>query len=111
MAFEVVTAVLGDHGEILHRDFIILTAVADRFKEYMHSTTEVIDFAHKFRLPHNDSWIFTSQESADALFRLYDTSRETGTAKDTIDALNNIAEAHVPSMYPHLDFPHQLQVR
>ena len=104
LSFEVVTAVLGDHGATPRRDFVMLTAVADRANERFYSTPEIIQLAQRFRLPHNDSWAFTSIQSARSLFRLYDTSRETGMAQDTINALNTAAETHVASMYPHQEF-------
>ena len=59
-AFEVVTAVLGDHGDRPKRDFLILTAIADRAKERFYSTQELTDFCQRHRLPHNDTWIFSS---------------------------------------------------
>lgn len=103
-AFEVVTSVLGDHGDIPHRDFLILTAVADRTMERFYSTSQVLEFAQRFRLPHNDAWAFTTAPSVQTLFDLYDSSRETGLATDTIAALSGAAQAHVASMYPHSEF-------
>ena len=103
-AFEVVTAVLGDHGDIPNRDFLILTAIADRSKERFYSTGQTIEYAQRFRLPHNDAWAFTTTSSCEKLFRLYDESRETGMATDAVAALTQAAEAHVASMYPHVHF-------
>lgn len=104
LAFEVVTAVLGDHGDRPRKDFVMLTAVADRAQERFYTTTEVIQLAQQFRLPHNDSWTFTSLQAVNSLFRLYDTKRETGLAADTVKWLSNAAEVHVPSMYQHDQF-------
>jgi hypothetical protein len=104
LAFEVVTTVLGDHGDRPRKDFVMLTAVADRSQERFYTTTEVIQLAQRFRLPHNDSWMFTSLKSVNSLFQLYDTTRETGLAADTVKWLNNAAEAHVSSMYQHDQF-------
>eukprot|EP00980_Cylindrotheca_fusiformis_P002955 scaffold683_cov124-Cylindrotheca_fusiformis.AAC.24 len=104
LAFEVVTSVLGDHGDRPKKDFVILTAVADRSQGRFYTTTEVLQLAQRFRLPHNDSWMFTSVESVNALFQLYDTTRETGLATDTVKKLTSFAEAHVPSMYQHDQF-------
>lgn len=104
LSFEVVSAVLGDHGDTPVKDFVMLTAVADRSKERFFTTNEVIQLAQKFRLPHNDSWMFASSRSARSLFFLYEKSRETGMAHDTVQALNNLAEAHVSSMYQHVEF-------
>jgi hypothetical protein len=104
LAFEVVTAILGHHGDIPNRDFLILTAVADRNKERFYSTCQLVEFAQRFRLPHNDTWVFDSERGVQGLFHLYDTTRETGLAEDTVAALNDIADMHVSSMYPHVDF-------
>lgn len=103
-AFEVVTAVLGDHGDIPTRDFLILTAVADRASERFFTTTQLVELAQQFRLPYNDSWAFMSVASTEKLFGLYDSSRETGMASDTVAALSAAAEAHIQSMYPHTVF-------
>lgn len=102
VAFEVVTSVLGDHGDIPNKDFLIVTAIADRSKERFLSTTETLELCQKFRLPHNDVWTFTS--GAQDLFLLYNCCRETGLATDTIDALSESAQAHIVSMYPHTAF-------
>lgn len=103
-AFEVVTSVLGDHGDIPNRDFLILTAVAERSTERFYTTAQVLEFAQRYRLPHNDAWAFTNPSSCEALFRLYDESRETGLASDTVAALSKAAQTHVASMYPHVEF-------
>jgi hypothetical protein len=102
LAFEVVTAVLGDHGDIPNRDFVLLTAIADKRQERFLSPLELIQVAQRFRLPFNDTWVFASPESVHGLFQLYDTSRETGMAQDTVAALTASGNVqHVPSMYPH----------
>jgi hypothetical protein len=101
LAFEVVTAVLGDHGAIPQRDFLILTAVADRAKERFFSTMELLEFCQRFRLPHNDVWTFTTETEAQQLFEWYDGFRETARTQQTMDALGRAADVYVPSMYPH----------
>jgi len=104
LAFECVTAVLGHHGDIPHRDFLILTAVAERKRQRFLTTVEIIQFAQQFKLPHNDVWVFATPQSVDQLFHIHDTTRETGLAQDTIAALDASAEVHVSSMYPHAVF-------
>jgi hypothetical protein len=118
IAFEVVTAeMLGDHGQIPHLDYVVVTAVADRSSERFLSTTEVLEFCHRFRLPHNDVWTFfpptttTSKggtdvlSSAEALFQIYDNSlRETGYTKNTVQALTDISDVYIPSPIPHSVF-------
>jgi len=127
LSFEVVTAVLADHGDRPRRDFLILTAIADRSApskqqpQIFYSTVELMEFAQRFRLPHNDCWVYASKPAVQALFDFYDTSRETGTTTTVLKALTEAAKANncgghddgadngakkyvVQSMYPHLDF-------
>lgn len=104
LAFEVVTAILGDHGDTPHKDFVMLTAIADRMQERFYTTPEVIQLAQKFRLPHNDSWMFTTLKSVNSLFEFYDATRETAMAQETVKALNSLGCSHVKSMYQHNEF-------
>ena len=122
-----VTAVLADHGDRPRRDFLILTAIADRSapskqqQQIFYSTVELMEFAQRYRLPHNDCWVYASKPAVQALFDFYDTSRETGTTTTVLKALTEAAKANncggegggdddgaknyvVQSMYPHLDF-------
>jgi hypothetical protein len=102
VSFEVVCPALGHHGDLPKRDYLMLLAIADRNQERFYSTTEIIAFAHKFRLPHNDVWIFRSVHVAKDLFQFYDSVREIGMASDVIGGLNEIADGGiVKSMYPH----------
>ncbi|CAB9524977.1 expressed unknown protein [Seminavis robusta] len=103
LSFEVVTTVLGDHGATPQRDYLILTAVADRSRlgQHFFSTLELLQLAQKFYLPHNDAWVFSSKESIQKLFQYYDQSRETGLASTAVEALSQAANANIQSMYPH----------
>jgi len=104
LAFEAVTSILGHHGDLPKKDFLILTAVADRSVSRFYTTVEVLEFAQRYRLPHNDLWIHTTSKAVDQLFTLYDSIRETGYAGETINALISVCDSHVISMYPHVDF-------
>ena len=105
LSFEVVTSFLGHHGDIPNRDYLILTAVADRQAERFFSTTELVELAHRFRLPHNDAWVFASLAHVEDLFTFYDSYRETGTASSVVSALTQSADVCcVSSMYPHVNF-------
>lgn len=101
LSFEVVTSFMGDHGDRPNRDFLILTAVADRKTAQFFSTADAIEFAQRFRLPHNDCWVFQSAKAIQGLFDIYDETRETGTASTVLPVLNQAADTYVPSMYPH----------
>jgi len=109
-SFEVVTSVLGHHGDLPKRDYLILIAVADRGcgRGRFFSTNEIVRFAHKFRLPHNDVWIFCSNAACEALFLSHDIMREIGTATTVINRLDQIVLENegskcskVASLYPH----------
>ena len=105
LSFEVVTSVLGHHGDIPKKDFLILIAVGDRTEGTFYSTTQIMQLAQRFRLPHNDVWIYKSLSSANRLFELYDTCRETGLAEDVIETLSQTADGgHMMSLCPHTIF-------
>ena len=100
LSFEVVTSVLGDHGARPMRDYILLTAIADRNRitpqhhhhhQMFYTTLEIIEFAQTFHLPHNDYWVYTNALSIQHLFQVYDTSRETGTTSTILPALTTAA--------------------
>ena len=110
-SFEVVTSILGHHGDLPNKDYLILIAVANRGdggKGRFYSTNELVKFAQKFRLPHNDTWIFSTSASCESLFQYYDDMRETGTATTVINRLDQIISkdeegkcTKVASLYPH----------
>lgn len=104
LAFEVVTAVLGDHGQRPRRDFVILTAVADRSLGRFYSTAEMVELALQYRLPYNDAFLYTDVASAEALFRLYDQCWTSGRANEVMAGLRSTANVHVPSMMDHEAF-------
>lgn len=91
LSFEVVTSILGHHGDIPKRDYLILLAVADRSRStsQFYNTEQLTELAQKFRLPHNDIWVFNSMQSCQRLFDIYDSSREEGTAGSIIPALDS----------------------
>jgi hypothetical protein len=105
LAFELVTSLLGDHGDNPERDYMILTAVARLDTGTFLSTAEIISFARMFRLPHNDAWLFKTRESVLELLNLYDSFRETGLADFITTSLSSIADGgYFRSMYPHVLF-------
>ncbi len=111
LSFEVVTSVLGHHGDLPSRDFLILIAVANRNDGVgtFFTTTQLMEFAQRFRLPHNDVWIFQSLESAKKLFHLYDTRREDGLADTVTKTLSDACDGgHIRSLYPHGIFQGQI---
>ena len=114
-SFEVVTSVLGHHGALPERDYLVLIAVADRGRGAgagrFYSTGELVRFAQAHRLPHNDTWMFSSVSACEALFRAHGELMETGTATTVVDRLDGIVSgggegscAKVVSLYPHKVF-------
>lgn len=105
LSFEVVPSILGHHGDIPQRDYLILIAVADKKQERFYSTAELTALAQEFRLPHNDAWLFRSANGVRILFDLYDSIRETGLASTVIRSMDDAADGGiVKSMYPHSVF-------
>ncbi len=107
-SFELVTSILGQHGDVPKRDYLILIAVADRGNGgRFYSINELVTFAQQFNLPHNDVWVFASRRSAEQVFTAYSSLREEGTTSTVINALDRITTenhghtAKVPSLYPH----------
>ena len=114
-SFEVVTSVLGHHGAIPERDYLMLISVADRGtgSGRFYTTAELVRFALAYRLPHNDAWIFSSRSACESLFRSYGELMETGTATTVVESLDRIVSengeggrcaARVVSLYPHKVF-------
>lgn len=106
LSFECVTSFLGHHGDIPKRDFLILTSVANlrEDEERFFTTYELVHFAHQWRLPHNDVWIYTSPDRCLRIFTIYDNTRETATAQDTVERLCESSDMYIPCMYPHNEF-------
>lgn len=107
-SFELVTSMLGQHGDVPIRDYLILIAVADRGNRgRFYSTNELVAFAHQYRLPHNDVWVFASKQASEHLFKAYDSLREEGTTTTVINSLNRIVaendgkSSKVSSLYSH----------
>jgi hypothetical protein len=109
LSFEVMTSgssqVWGDHGQRPLRDYLVLTSIADRRTESFYSTSQLLDVAHQFHLPHNDYVVLVGPQAALALFDWYDaTAQSTGTATKVIASLHKMATAYVPGMYPHASY-------
>ncbi|KAJ6300168.1 hypothetical protein OIU76_021042 [Salix suchowensis] len=63
ISMELVTAVLGDHGQRPREDYVVVTAVTElgNGKPKFYSTPEVIAFCRKWRLPTNHVWLFSTR--------------------------------------------------
>ncbi|CAJ1979353.1 unnamed protein product [Sphenostylis stenocarpa] len=106
ISMELVTAVLGDHGQRPLEDYAVVTAVAElgNGKPKFYSTPEIIAFCRKWRLPTNHVWLFSTRKSAASFFIAYDALCEEGTATSVCKALDEIADISVPdNQYPSED--------
>jgi hypothetical protein len=71
ISMELVTAVLGDHGQRPKDDYAVITAVTElgHGKPKFYSTPEVIEFCRKWRLPTNHVWLFSTRCSSDDIWK------------------------------------------
>ncbi|CAM0947539.1 unnamed protein product [Alopecurus aequalis] len=104
ISMELVTAVLGDHGQRPKDDYAVVTAVTDlgHGKPKFYSTLELIAFCRKWRLPTNHVWLFSTRESASSFFDTYDELCEEGTATMVCKALDKIADISLPGSKDHV---------
>ncbi|KAF0908840.1 hypothetical protein E2562_028724 [Oryza meyeriana var. granulata] len=104
ISMELVTAVLGDHGQRPKDDYAVITAVTElgHGKPKFYSTPEVIEFCRKWRLPTNHVWLFSTRKSAASFFAAYDALCEEGTATPVCKALDEIADVAVPGSKDHV---------
>ncbi|KAM0863572.1 hypothetical protein ACQ4PT_044515 [Festuca glaucescens] len=104
ISMELVTAVLGDHGQRPKDDYAVVTAVTElgHGKPKFYSTPEVIAFCRKWRLPTNHVWLFSTRESATSFFAAYDALCEEGTATPVCNTLDEIADISVPGSKDHV---------
>ncbi|CAL9099126.1 unnamed protein product [Musa acuminata var. zebrina] len=104
ISMELVTAVLGDHGQRPLDDYVVITAVTDlgHGKPKFYSTPELIAFCRKWRLPTNHVWLFSTRKSVTSFFAAYDALCEEGTATTVCKALNEVADISVPGSKDHI---------
>ncbi|KDP44108.1 hypothetical protein JCGZ_05575 [Jatropha curcas] len=104
ISMELVTAVLGDHGQRPREDYVVVTAVTElgNGKPKFYSTPEVIAFCRKWRLPTNHVWLFSTRKSVTSFFAAYDALCEEGTATSVCRALDEVADISVPGSKDHV---------
>ncbi|GMH07895.1 hypothetical protein Nepgr_009735 [Nepenthes gracilis] len=104
VSMELVTAVLGDHGQRPREDYVVVTAVTElgNGKPRFYSTPEIIAFCRKWRLPTNHVWLFSTRKSVTSFFAAYDALCEEGTATPVCKALNEVADISVPGSKNHI---------
>ncbi|KAG6527108.1 hypothetical protein ZIOFF_009201 [Zingiber officinale] len=120
ISMELVTAVLGDHGQRpiddygygscltlqfnTSRCYVVVTAVAElgHGKPKFYSTPDLIAFCRQWRLPTNHVWLFSTRKSATSFFAAFDALCEEGTATPVCKALDEVADISVPGSKDHI---------
>nr|DAD27929.1 TPA_asm: hypothetical protein HUJ06_029397 [Nelumbo nucifera] len=104
ISMELVTAVLGDHGQRPQEDYVVVTAVTElgHGKPKFYSTPDIIAFCRKWRLPTNHVWLFSTRKSVASFFAAYDALCEEGTATPVCKALDEVADISVPGSKDHI---------
>ncbi|KAI8573733.1 hypothetical protein RHMOL_Rhmol01G0299200 [Rhododendron molle] len=104
VSMELVTAVLGDHGQRPRDDYVVVTAVTElgNGKPMFYSTPEIIAFCREWRLPTNHIWLFSTRKSVTSFFAAYDALCEEGTAVPVCKALDEVADISVPGSKDHI---------
>ncbi|KAG9443459.1 hypothetical protein H6P81_014799 [Aristolochia fimbriata] len=104
ISMELVTAVLGDHGQRPLEDYAVVTAVTElgNGKPKFYSTPDLIAFCRKWRLPTNHLWLFSTRKSVMSFFAAYDALCEEGTATPVCRALDKVADISVPGSIDHV---------
>ncbi|GAV62085.1 hypothetical protein CFOL_v3_05609 [Cephalotus follicularis] len=104
ISMELVTAVLGDHGQRPREDYVVVTAVTElgHGKPKFYSTPEVITFCRKWRLPTNHVWLFSTRKSVTSFFAAYDALYEEGTATPVCRALDEVADISITGSKDHI---------
>ncbi|KAH7444044.1 hypothetical protein KP509_02G061700 [Ceratopteris richardii] len=99
---ELVTAVLGDHGQRPLHDYVVVTAVTDlNGKPRFFSTPELIAFCRQWRLPTNHVWLFSTRKSATSFFTAYDALCEEGIATEVSRTLDEVSDVSAPGSKSH----------
>uniref|UniRef100_A0A1J3K968 Uncharacterized protein n=1 Tax=Noccaea caerulescens TaxID=107243 RepID=A0A1J3K968_NOCCA len=104
ISMELVTAVLGDHGQRPLDDYVVVTAVTElgNGKPKFYSTSEIIAFCRKWRLPNNHVWLFSTRKSVTSFFAAFDALCEEGIATSVCRALDEVADISVPGSKDHV---------
>ncbi|GLU19032.1 hypothetical protein SLE2022_353020 [Rubroshorea leprosula] len=105
ISMELVTAVLGDHGQRPRDDYVVVTAVTElgNGKPKFYSTPQLITFCRKWRLPTNHVWLFSTRKSVTSFFAAYDALCEEGTATSVCKALDEVADISIPGSKDHIN--------
>ncbi|KAL3700604.1 hypothetical protein R1sor_018626 [Riccia sorocarpa] len=109
IAMELVTAVLGDHGQRPLQDYgrlivLVVTAVTSlKGRPLFYSSQDVVAFCHKWRLPTNNLWLFSSKSSVTSFFSAYDALCEEGIASTVTKVLDEISDMPIRGTKDHTE--------
>uniref|UniRef100_A0A7I4CXU8 tRNA ligase phosphodiesterase domain-containing protein n=1 Tax=Physcomitrium patens TaxID=3218 RepID=A0A7I4CXU8_PHYPA len=104
IGMELVTAVLGDHGQRPLQDYVVVTAVTKLDgRPLFLSTADVVAFCHQWRLPTNHYWLFSTKASVTSFFTAYDALCEEGLTSTVAKVLNDIADIYLSATKRHED--------
>ncbi|KAH7445088.1 hypothetical protein KP509_02G106000 [Ceratopteris richardii] len=104
VSMELVTSVLGDHGQRPRQDYVVVTAVTDLTgKPEFFATPDLIAFCRQWRLPTNQVWLFSSRKSATSFFTSYDALCEEGTTTTVSRTLDEISDISVQASKSHTE--------
>lgn len=107
VAFEAVCReMLGDHGQLPRLNYLVVTAVVDKaepFHSRFRDSRRLIEFCIEWGLPWNETFLFTSIESFQTYWDIYDGMSREGTASEIIGALGKAACTTLACPVPHLD--------
>lgn len=109
LAMELVTAVLGDHGQRPKQDYVVITAISELGggpQPHFWATPQIVEFCRRWRLPTNQYWLFSSPRSATTYFEIFDMIGEEGTASEVTESMDKIADVAVPREFPLLTCRH-----
>ncbi|GAQ89772.1 RNA ligase [Klebsormidium nitens] len=104
VAMELVTAVLGDHGQRPKQDYVVITAISELgggVQPRFWATPQIVEFCRQWRLPTNQYWLFASTQSAGTYFEIFDMIGEEGTASEVTESMDKIADVAVPPTVDH----------
>ncbi|KAH6814067.1 RNAligase [Perilla frutescens var. frutescens] len=104
ISMELVTAVLGDHGQRPRDDYVVVTAVTElgNGKPKFYSTPDLIAFCRNWRLPTNHVWLFSTRKSVTSFFAAFDALCEEGTATPVCKALDEVSDISIPGSKDHI---------
>jgi hypothetical protein len=106
VAFEAVCReILGDHGQLPLLNYLVVTAVVDKaepFHSRFRDSRRLIEFCVEWGLPWNETFLFTTVESFQQYWDIYDGMSRDGTATEILRAMDKAADTALACPVPHM---------